>query len=480
MDQANVEPAWLTRLAAACARTTEAEVVAAVRPLLGDRARVATWHPGRGAWDRQPGSDPIEVPAVVPDPDSQYADGGMVIALAGSDATAARLLVLEAPALPAEVADAVAALVAGALGRLVTSDVAEYTRQRLSDNERIGRLGSYDWHVPTDTNRWSDELYRIYGEAPQSFNASYDRFIEYIHPDDRAKVRGIHEQAFATGEPYEMEERIVLADGSQRLLWSNGEVIRGADGTPQRFIGICRDVTQERAAERAAAEADELRQAGHDAEIRRLAALEVNDSVVQGLTSAAWAFEIGADEVARTLVDATLESARSMMNDLLAGPRGAPVSGGLRRTVPPEGHISDRDVAALRSRAAVDSGRHEAGLRVVIADDSADIRELLSLQLAVMGLDVVAVGEDGEEAVSLVALHAPDVVLLDLSMPRMDGLEAASAIRLQRPDITIVVVSGYAAATMAEVAMQAGANAYLEKGSDLPQRLALALGMQTV
>ena len=51
-------------------------------------------------------------------------------------------------------------------------------------------MGDYDWHIPTDTNRWSDQLYRIYGHEPQSFNASYERFLSLIHPDDRERITG--------------------------------------------------------------------------------------------------------------------------------------------------------------------------------------------------------------------------------------------------------------------------------------------------
>lgn len=465
-----MDTTWLTELATALQEDDEAVLLERARGLLGESARLATWSPGRSGWSHAHG-DGMPLPDVPAAPGIAV-DGQVVTVRVGEDPTASRVLVLVAPDLDPPARTAAAGLLRLALGRLVERSSARSNRQRLADNERIGQLGSYDWHMPTDTNRWSDQLYRIYGEEPQSFNASYERFIEFIHPDDRDRVRAIHERAFETGEPYEMEERIVLADGSERLLWSNGEVLMGPDGSPERFIGICRDVTEQRAAEKAAAEAEHHRQRAHDAEIRRRAALELNDVVVQGLTAAAWADEVGADEVARSVLEETLESARAMMDDLLVDEDGPPRAGELRRSAAPEAHIHPD--LPVKARPGPDVGTTRR--RVVLADDAPDVRLLLSVQLDIMGLEVVGEATTGREAVDLVAEHVPDIVLLDLSMPEMDGLEAATRIRADHPGAVIVILSGYAASTMAQPATDAGADAYIEKGRDLAARLAPVLG----
>ncbi len=472
-----MDTTWLTSLATALQENDEARLLERVRALLGDGARLATWSPGRSGWSHVHG-DQVPLPDDIPSAPGVADEGEVVTVRVGEDLTASRVLVLRAPDLDPPARTAVGGMLRVALGRLVERSAADSVRQRLADNERIGQLGSYDWHVPTDTNRWSDELYRIYGEEPQSFNASYDRFIDFIHPDDRDKVRAIHARAFETGEPYEMEERIVLADGTERLLWSNGEVIMGPDGSPERFIGICRDVTEQRAAEEAGAEAEHHRQRAHDAEIRRRAALELNDVVVQGLTAAAWADEIGADEVARGVLEETLEDARAMMDDLLVDSDGqAPGAGDLRRTIAPAAHISGEQSALDRPPPEQRAAGAPARRRVVLADDAPDVRLLLSVQLDLMGLEVVGEATTGREAVALVQEHQPEVVLLDLSMPEMDGLEAAAEIRTNQPDAVIVIVSGYAASTMEARARAAGADAYVEKGRDLQRRLAPALGV---
>ena len=115
---------------------------------------------------------------------------------------------------------------------------------RLEEAQAVAHMGSYDWDIATDVNRWSDELYRIYGHEPQSFNASYERFQSMVHPDDREMVQAVHQEAYATGEPYHTVERIVRPDGQVRVLDTTGRVIRDHAGRPVRMAGVCIDITE--------------------------------------------------------------------------------------------------------------------------------------------------------------------------------------------------------------------------------------------
>ncbi len=190
-------------------------------------------------------------------------------------------------------------------------------RSRVDNAQRLAEMGDYDWHIESDTNTWSDQLYRIYGYEPGAIQASYDVFMQHIHPDDRDMVRAVHQQAYASGEPYEMVERIVRPDGELRYLASNGQVLTDANGTPIRFRGTCIDITVRVRAEQAHEEtavrlAEEL-------QARRQAA-ELNDNVVQGLTAAMYAAELGDLERTKAYVAETLAKASRMLDDLvLAG-----------------------------------------------------------------------------------------------------------------------------------------------------------------
>ncbi len=139
--------------------------------------------------------------------------------------------------------DLVGAILETAVRRcLVEADLADL-KLRVDNAQQLANMGDYDWHIASDTNRWSDQLYRIYGHEPQSFNASYERFISHIHPEDRERIMAIHQRAYASGEPYQMIERIQRPDGETRYLSSNGQVIMDATGTPVRMRGTCIDIT---------------------------------------------------------------------------------------------------------------------------------------------------------------------------------------------------------------------------------------------
>lgn len=110
--------------------------------------------------------------------------------------------------------------------------------------------------------------------------------------------------------------------------------------------------------------------------------------------------------------------------------------------------------------------------RVVIIDDTADLRDLLRLALQRGGLEVVGEAADGRAGIDLVRETLPDLVLLDLSMPVLDGMTALPEIRALVPAAKIVVLSGFDALQLAERAVAAGADAYLQKGMPLHRMLA--------
>ncbi|MGW7416838.1 response regulator [Streptomyces sp. NPDC054863] len=92
------------------------------------------------------------------------------------------------------------------------------------------------------------------------------------------------------------------------------------------------------------------------------------------------------------------------------------------------------------------------------------VREGIVLLLGLLpGIEVVGSAGDGEEAVALVAARAPDVVLMDLRMPRCDGVEATRRIRDRHPSTQVVVLTTYADDDWLFPALQAGARGYLTK-----------------
>ncbi len=228
--------------------------------------------------------------------------------------------------------EAALAIITTAVGRRAAEAEHADLVARVDNAQQLADMGDYDWHIGSDTNRWSDQLYRIYGHEPQSFNASYERFLTMLHPDDRDPVMAVHQEAYRTGEPYQMTERIIRPDGELRYLASNGQVLMDASGAPLRFRGTCIDIT-----DRVLAEQEHEKAAARAAEhaSRRRQALELNDSVVQGLVAATYALELGDHDQALRHTAGTLAAARSMMDDLLdAGDSDELEPGDLVRSTP--------------------------------------------------------------------------------------------------------------------------------------------------
>lgn len=114
-------------------------------------------------------------------------------------------------------------------------------------------------------------------------------------------------------------------------------------------------------------------------------------------------------------------------------------------------------------------------IRVLIADDHALVRESVRAILNHEGdMEIVATAQDGLEAVELSASHHPDVVVMDISMPRLDGIRSTALIRDHEPDARIVILSMHVNATLVQQALKMGARGYVLKPratEELPQAI---------
>jgi signal transduction histidine kinase len=121
-----------------------------------------------------------------------------------------------------------------------------------------------------------------------------------------------------------------------------------------------------------------------------------------------------------------------------------------------------------------------AARRTLVVDDEPDLRFLVRLALERTGrYAIVGEARDGHEALEQADRHRPELVLLDLSMPRMDGLETLPRLRALLPDSHLVVLSGFATDGASAPATRAGADAYIEKGLP-PSALVAAIDQATL
>jgi CheY-like chemotaxis protein len=212
-----------------------------------------------------------------------------------------------------------------------------------------------------------------------------------------------------------------------------------------------------------------------EAQVRLRQALEINDNVVQGLTAAAEHLAQGDSASTASYLDATMASARRMMIDLLDPLNGGEVQAGdLVRAAP-----SSLDGPTRRVVAPPASPDASSKIRVLIVDDYEDMRALLRATLESKGgYEIVGEAADGEEAVRLADALQPDVVVLDLAMPRMDGLQALPLICDSVAGVRVIVLSGFDEAIVAKQALSAGAARFIEKGPRMNLAAAISDVMQ--
>src|SRR5687768_3480792 len=132
--------------------------------------------------------------------------------------------------------------------RVEAEEALRLSEERLRIALDAGRMGAWEWDIAGGHVHWSDTLQRIHGLVPGTFRGSFEEYQSDIHPDDRERVLGQIAHSLEGGA-HHLEYRIVRPDGQVRWLEARGELLRAADGSPSRMVGICTDVTERRLAE---------------------------------------------------------------------------------------------------------------------------------------------------------------------------------------------------------------------------------------
>ncbi len=130
----------------------------------------------------------------------------------------------------------------------VLGETVQSQKDSLEEAQAVAHVGSWQWDMTTDRIEWTDELYRIFGLDPETFGASFEAYLNAIHPDDRQLMENAVAHALKTREPFSVEHRVVRGD-TEALVMGRGRVEVGPDGLPRRMSGTAQDITELRVAE---------------------------------------------------------------------------------------------------------------------------------------------------------------------------------------------------------------------------------------
>ncbi|MBU0730808.1 MAG: response regulator [Proteobacteria bacterium] len=125
-----------------------------------------------------------------------------------------------------------------------TEKTLRKSEQRLAEAQAMAHIGNWEWDIATDSFTWSEEIFRIFGVAPDSFIPSMQRVTEAIHPDDRSLFQAAVDKALKGQHLYALDFRIIRPGGDERTVHSIGELILNDSGSPSSMIGTIQDITE--------------------------------------------------------------------------------------------------------------------------------------------------------------------------------------------------------------------------------------------
>lgn len=133
--------------------------------------------------------------------------------------------------------------------RKLAEESLKRSQASLTNAQRIAHIGSWNWDIERDEFKWSDEIYRIFGVEPQEFGATYEAFLGFVHPEDRQAVHKCVSDSLKLKKPYSIEHRIVLANGAEKVVHEQGEVIFDEHDRPTVMMGTVQDITERKQTE---------------------------------------------------------------------------------------------------------------------------------------------------------------------------------------------------------------------------------------
>jgi diguanylate cyclase (GGDEF)-like protein/PAS domain S-box-containing protein len=156
----------------------------------------------------------------------------------------------------------------------------------LSESQRIAEIGSWSWDLTNNDIRWSDQTYQLFGVSPANFIPSAQAFFNLLPPDDRQAMKDWSRDCLQGHPRGQLEFRVRLPNGDERVINGLGYLERSADGKPLRMVGTVQNITIQRRSE--------LRQQHHNRILAMLAEKAPLEQVLEQMANDVEAINPGA------------------------------------------------------------------------------------------------------------------------------------------------------------------------------------------
>ncbi|MFY0600090.1 MAG: PAS domain S-box protein [Cyclobacteriaceae bacterium] len=118
--------------------------------------------------------------------------------------------------------------------------------ERLRQAQSIANIGNFEFDIVKNDLKWSDQMYEIFEQSRDAFNNNYEAFMSIIHPDDRQKVDNDVNAAIVEKREHDVEHRIILSSGKEKVVRERGRIYYDDNDKPIRILGTTQDITSER------------------------------------------------------------------------------------------------------------------------------------------------------------------------------------------------------------------------------------------
>ncbi|MBZ0090594.1 MAG: PAS domain-containing protein, partial [Sulfuricellaceae bacterium] len=123
------------------------------------------------------------------------------------------------------------------------------SEERLRRSQEYANIGTWDWDIQTGHLYWSERIAPLFGGPHGNMETTYENFLEAVHPDDRQSVLDAVNACVERGAEYNIEHRVVWADGTVRWLHEQGDVARDGGGKALHMLGVVQDITARKQAQ---------------------------------------------------------------------------------------------------------------------------------------------------------------------------------------------------------------------------------------
>ena len=133
--------------------------------------------------------------------------------------------------------------------RKIAEEETKVSKANLLEAQRIARLGSWEMNLENNQLTWSDEIFRMFEIDPTKFGATYEAYLDTIHPEDREMVNDTYTSSLKNRTPYRIEHRLKFSDGRIKYIEGQCETFYNEKGSPIISYGTALDITERKKAE---------------------------------------------------------------------------------------------------------------------------------------------------------------------------------------------------------------------------------------